>query len=126
MGGDHPVVTTRQLRFQSLFTVLLQLKMFSGPLPNFFLQDYACSARPPLEKMVLIRLGRVRSVVAALVQPSSARFFSGTAKPAAPHPDRVHLKECKRVVIKVGTAVVSNANGTLVGFVLDSAEYSSG
>lgn len=64
---------------------------------------------------------RVRSVV-AMVQPGCARFFSGQAKPVTPHPDRVHLKECKRVVIKVGTAVVSSANGNLVRVILSSEQ----
>jgi len=43
-------------------------------------------------------------------QPGAARALAVKA-----HPDRKALLECKRVVIKVGTAVVSNPNGELVG-----------
>lgn len=42
-------------------------------------------------------------------QPGAARALAVKA-----HPDRKTLLECKRVVIKVGTAVVSNPNGELV------------
>ena len=52
----------------------------------------------------------VRSLV-AIVQPSLARNF---ASAAVAHADRKPLLDCKRVVIKVGTAVVSTPNGTLV------------
>jgi len=51
----------------------------------------------------------VRSLV-AIVQPSLARNFASSA---VAHADRKPLLDCKRVVIKVGTAVVSNPNGTL-------------
>ena len=51
----------------------------------------------------------------AKVRQRSARFFSSRAAkvPDGAHPDRRHLLHSNRVVIKVGTAVVSNPNGTL-------------
>jgi len=52
----------------------------------------------------------LRSLVASVQQPKLVRTF---ASAAVVHPDRKRLLDCKRVVIKVGTAVVSNPNGTL-------------
>ena len=49
----------------------------------------------------------------ALLQ--SSHPFAARALVVKAHPDRKELLECKRVVIKVGTAVVSNPNGELVG-----------
>ena len=51
--------------------------------------------------------------VAATSHTRFVRAFSGGGT-TTPHPDRKALLDCKRVVLKVGTAVVSNPNGTLV------------
>jgi len=68
------------------------------------------SCRAPGE-MGAARLG-ARWAAASSVKARFARAFSAGA--GAPHPDRKALLDCKRVVLKVGTAVVSNPNGTLV------------
>ncbi len=59
-------------------------------------------------------VGLLSRALLRAVEPRAARALSGQAA-AGPHPDREGLLACKRVVIKVGTAVVSNPNGTLVG-----------
>ena len=59
-------------------------------------------------------LGLLSRALLRAAEPRAARALSDKAA-AGPHPDREGLLACKRVVIKVGTAVVSNPNGTLVG-----------
>lgn len=62
----------------------------------------------PARIMAVARRGTVRPYLAA----AAARALSGQAAAGA-HPDRAALLDCKRVVLKVGTAVVSNSDGTL-------------
>ena len=57
-------------------------------------------------------LGLLSRALLRAAEPRAARALSDKAA-AGPHQDREGLLACKRVVIKVGTAVVSNADGTL-------------